>query len=110
MPRIFKFTSGPNDWQSLLADPVKQWRKGFSARTLAYCWEAADGFPPEVAVAAVILIHSFCKDLSGWSDYQIFARVFGTEPEIGVVQCLNDSLSVPLFGVWVSGDRSFLES
>jgi len=226
MPRIFKFTSGPNDWQSLLADPVKQWRKGFSARTLAYCWEAADGFPPEVAVAlskatdpllgnltpilaipefkvslpggdrasqndifvlaqsafgpvsimvegkvresfgptldewlidaspgkkkrlnfllntldldssltgiiryqllhraasaiitgqqyravaAVILIHSFCKDLSGWSDYQIFARVFGTEPEIGVVQCLNDSLSVPLFGVWVSGDRSFLE-
>ncbi|MEK7768426.1 MAG: hypothetical protein AAB286_01755, partial [Pseudomonadota bacterium] len=42
------FTTGPNDWQRLLADPVKHWRTGYSARTLAYCWEAADGFPPEV--------------------------------------------------------------
>lgn len=32
----------------MLADPVKHWRTGYSARTLAYCWEAADGFPPEV--------------------------------------------------------------
>jgi hypothetical protein len=49
--RILTFTSGPADWQKLLADPVKQWRTGYSARTLAYCWEAADGFPPEVAKA-----------------------------------------------------------
>lgn len=48
MPRILHFTSGPHDWQSLLADPQKHWRTGFSARTLAHCWEAADGFPPEV--------------------------------------------------------------
>jgi hypothetical protein len=30
---------------------VKHWWFGYSARTLAYCWEAADGFPPEVAQA-----------------------------------------------------------
>lgn len=48
MPRILAFTSGPQDWQALLADPAKHWRTGYSARTLAYCWEAADGFPPEV--------------------------------------------------------------
>lgn len=48
MPRVLSFTTGPNDWQRLLADPVKHWRTGYSARTLAYCWEAADGFPPEV--------------------------------------------------------------
>lgn len=49
MPRILAFTSGPQDWKDLLADPVKQWKRGYSARTLAHCWEASDGFPPEVA-------------------------------------------------------------
>ena len=51
MPRIFAFTSGPQDWQVLLADPVKHWRSGYSARTLAHSWEAADGFPSEVGLA-----------------------------------------------------------
>lgn len=49
MSRILAFTSGPKDWQALLADPVKHWKSGYSARTLAYNWEAVDGFPPEVA-------------------------------------------------------------
>lgn len=48
MPRILHFTSGPQDWQALLADPQKHWRTGFSARTLAHCWEAAEGLPAEV--------------------------------------------------------------
>ncbi|MCL5265523.1 MAG: hypothetical protein M1343_10115 [Chloroflexi bacterium] len=52
MTRILAFTSGPEDWQALLADPVKHWRSGYSARTLAYCREAADGFPLEVAQAS----------------------------------------------------------
>ena len=51
LPRIFAFTSGPQDWQALLADPVKHWKTGKSARTLAHCWEAQNGFPPEVAGA-----------------------------------------------------------
>jgi hypothetical protein len=51
MSRILAFTSGPADWKALLADPDKHWRTGFSACTLAHCWEAADGFPPEVAAA-----------------------------------------------------------
>ena len=51
MPRILTFTTGPSDWQGLLADPVKHWRSGYSARTLAHCWEAADGLPAEVSMA-----------------------------------------------------------
>lgn len=50
MPRILSFTSGPHDWQALLSDPVKHWKSGYSARTLAHCWEAADGFPAEVSL------------------------------------------------------------
>lgn len=46
---IFPCHPFPEDWQALLADPDKHWRRGFSARTLAHSWLAASGFPPEVA-------------------------------------------------------------
>lgn len=48
MPRILSFTSGPDDWKAFLASE-KHWRSGYSARTLAHCWEASDGFPAEIA-------------------------------------------------------------
>jgi hypothetical protein len=48
MKRIFVPSSGPKDWKGLLASE-KQWRSGFSAKTLAHCWESLDGFPPEIA-------------------------------------------------------------
>jgi len=227
MPRILSFTSGPNDWQTLLADPIKHWKTGYSARTLAHCWEAADGFPPEIAqairettepllanlmpllavpefkvplpggarasqndlfvlgrsssgpvsimvegkvkepfgptldewrqeessgkkerldflrhtlslgampagttryqllhrsasaiitgeqyhaAAAVLLVHSFSEELVGWTDYQGFTRLFGVEAELGSVQRLTSTSTVPLFGLWVVGNCSFLGS
>ncbi len=48
MKHIYVPTTGPEDWKRLLAEPEKQWRAGFSAKTLAQCWEQADGFPPEI--------------------------------------------------------------
>lgn len=47
--RIYVSTRGPDDWRRLLADPVRHWKPGYSARALAECWEAANGWPPEVA-------------------------------------------------------------
>jgi hypothetical protein len=230
--KILAFTSGPDDWQALLADPLKHWRSGYSARTLAYCWEAADGFPPEVAqalsqsnsplladitpvlavpefkvplpggvrpsqndifvlarsaagpvsimvegkvnesfgpilhewirrgspgkqerlrfiirslglssqpqgviryqllhraasaiitgeqyraVAAVLVVHSFSEAMVGeapvgWPDYQAFSRLFGVNGVQGKVQRLGRRSRIPLFGVWVVGDQSFLQS
>ncbi len=49
MEKFFVPSIGPDSWRALLADPVKHWAKGYSARTLAYCWEEAGGFPPEVS-------------------------------------------------------------
>jgi len=46
--RIFIPTISPEDWRLVLADPDKHWRTGFSAKSLAYCWEEADGFPSEI--------------------------------------------------------------
>jgi len=223
--KILAFTSGPNDWQALLANPAKHWRSTYSARTSAYCWEAVDGFPPEVAqalsqsdspllagitpvlavpefkvplpgwarasqndffvlarsaagpvsimvegkvnesfgptlhrwigqdspgrqerlrflmrllglrsqpqgairyqllhraasaiitgeqyraAAAVFVVHSFSEALVGWPDYQAFARLFGVDAMQGKVQRLGGRSLIPLFGVWVVGDQSFL--
>ena len=48
MSKFYVPTHGPEDWQRFLADPSKQWRTGFSARTLAHCWEDAKGLPTEI--------------------------------------------------------------
>ena len=49
MKRIFIPTRSGSDWQPLLAKPLSQWRKGFSAMTAAASWEAAAGaLPPEI--------------------------------------------------------------
>ncbi len=48
---ILTRTRGPKDWRKGLADPVKHWRPGYSAMSLAYCWEQAKGFPVSVQQA-----------------------------------------------------------
>ena len=48
MGRVLIPATCPKDWQRLLADPEKQWKKGFSARTIAHCWQEADGIPGRV--------------------------------------------------------------
>lgn len=48
MSRIYVPTIGVESWQALLADPMKHWKTGHSAKALAYCWEEAGGFPTEI--------------------------------------------------------------
>ncbi len=40
--------TSPEDWKQFLAEPEKQWKTGYSARTLANCWHEANGFPASV--------------------------------------------------------------
>lgn len=49
MSRILVPSIGPDCWKQFLAKPDLHWATGYSARTLAHAWEAADGLPPEVA-------------------------------------------------------------
>lgn len=62
MSRIYLPSPGPDGWKQFLAEPEKQWKTGFSAKTLAQCWEAANGLPPEIA--------------------ELFKTSGGTEPEL----------------------------
>ena len=50
MGKILIPTSCADDWKQLLKDPEKQWKTGYSARTIAYCWQDADGMPPEITL------------------------------------------------------------
>ena len=45
MNKILIPTRKTEDWKSLLAEPDKQWKTGYSARALAYCWQEANDFP-----------------------------------------------------------------
>jgi len=62
MSKIYIPSAGPDSWQQFLADPEKQWRTGYSAKSLAYSWEEADGFPSEIERA---FISSGIEELSG---------------------------------------------
>ena len=48
MSKTYIPSAGPDSWQQFLAEPEKQWRTGYSAKSLAYSWEEADGFPAEI--------------------------------------------------------------
>lgn len=48
MSYFFIPTKRPEDWKPLLAEPDKNWRTGYSAKAIAYCWQNADGFPSEI--------------------------------------------------------------
>ncbi len=48
MSKFYIPANNPEDWKSLLADPIKHWKTGYSAKALAYSWQKADGFPAEV--------------------------------------------------------------
>jgi hypothetical protein len=49
MTKILIPASSPEDWKQFLAEPEKQWKSGYSARSLAYCWHESDGMPPEIS-------------------------------------------------------------
>ncbi|WP_341487439.1 hypothetical protein [Pararhizobium sp. A13] len=47
--KIYIPSLGPSAWRRFLAEPEKQWRTGYSAKTLAHCWEQSVGLPPEIS-------------------------------------------------------------
>lgn len=67
-------TDGPASWQALLGDPVKHWKTGRSARTLAHCWESARGFPPEVSAvldgSAYLGLHNL-EFIAGFPEHEV---------------------------------------
>jgi hypothetical protein len=119
MARILAFTKDPLDWQSLLADPAKHWKTGFSARTLAHSWEAAEGFPAEVEEAfkattdpelsgltPVLAVPEFKVPLPGGersSQNDIFVLARNREAPVAImVEGKVDESFGPTVGEWIA--------
>jgi hypothetical protein len=51
MNDIYIQTKSTEEWKSLLADPEKQWKTGYSAKSLSYAWEETEGFPKRILKA-----------------------------------------------------------
>ncbi len=48
MSKILIPTTSPEDWKMFLADPDKHWKTGYSARSMAHCWEEAGETPSDI--------------------------------------------------------------
>ena len=67
--RFFVPTQNTDSWKEFLADPEKQWKVGFSARTMAYSWEEAQDFPEEV-------LHIFeCSEILAFKQLEMLLAI-----------------------------------
>jgi len=62
------------DWKQFLAEPDKQWKDGFSAKSLAVAWHTANGLPLSVVQAFKNSHNEIFKDLEmifGIPEYKV---------------------------------------
>lgn len=72
MAKILIPSSSPEDWKGFLAEPDKHWRRGYSARALAHCWQEADGIPPDVlSVLSQVSSLSSLETIFAIPEYQV---------------------------------------
>ena len=114
--RILIPTKSVEDWRGLLADPIKQWKIGYSAYATAKCWEEADGLPLEVAQilgsksALLLAIPEHKVPLAGGSrDSQcdVFALVRRADKTVAVsVEGKVNETFGPTVGEWLKNPSS----
>ena len=61
--RIVVASETAESWANGLADPGKQWKTGYSAKTLAACWQASDDFPVSVRAVFKASPHPLFHDI-----------------------------------------------
>jgi hypothetical protein len=80
---FFVRTSRPEEWQLKLAEPNKQWKRGHSAKALAYCWMEARGFPQSVKRVFQKSKYNIFKEiefLAGFVEHQVPLPPIGAQP------------------------------
>jgi len=61
---IYIPTKSADDWKDLIAEPEKQWKTGYSAKALAYCWQEAEGFPKSITNVFAKATYSIFKGIT----------------------------------------------
>ena len=98
MSRFYIPANNPEDWRLLLADPDKHWKTSYSAKTLAYCWMEANGFPRSVRKVfrnSGILLFKDIELLLAFPEYRVPLVPYRSKPsqnDIFVLVRGNDQL------------------
>lgn len=106
-------TAGADDRRRFLAEPEKQWRRGYSAMAAALSWEAAKGVPTEISeifgenVELLLAIPEHKVALPGGrreSQCDVFALVrAGNETTALAVEAKVNERFGPTVGEWMVG-------
>ena len=111
---IYKPTSSADCWKEFLADPEKQWKKGYSARSMAHAWETYNGLPKRIKKALspiseniepLIVIPEFKVPMPGQgadsqNDAFLLARIGDQTAAIMIEGKVNESFG-PEVGSWM---------
>lgn len=98
MSKFFIPASEPEDWRKLLADPDKQWKTGFSAKSLAYCWQKTNDFPRSIKKIfkdSNSELFQNAKILLAFPEYEVPLKPFESHPsqnDIFILAKGNDQL------------------
>jgi hypothetical protein len=103
MARIFIPTRTPEDWRSLLAEPNKHWREGYSAMSAARSWEAADGLPLEIKT----LFGTDCELLLALPEHKVPMPGRGRDSQCDVFALLRDGRGLIAMAVEAKVDEPF---
>lgn len=108
--RIYVPSQGPDAWQAILAKPDLHWRTGYSAKTLAFCWEEASGLPAEIgrmfgaAAELLLAIPEHKVPLDGGprdSQNDVFALIrFDGQTSAAMIEGKVDEPFGPIVGEW----------
>ena len=83
MGRIYVPANKPEDWRKLLAKPRNHWKRGYSAKALAYCWQEDDGFPKSVRKVLINCEIELFKNISlllAFPEYKVSLPPRGGRP------------------------------
>ncbi len=109
MNKIYIPTQSPEDWKKLLAEPEKHWKDGYSAKTLAYCWQNANGFPPEISRIFNGSEYTELHDLElllAFPEYQVFLPPITGHPSQNDLFVLARTQNEKLISMTIEGKVS----
>lgn len=98
MSKFFIPANNPEDWKQLLAKPDKHWKTGYSAKSLAYSWQKANGFPRSVVKVFKDSGLSLFEDIEvllAFPEYKVPLRPYESKPsqnDIFILARGNDEL------------------
>jgi hypothetical protein len=93
--KIYTPSKGADSWKEFLAHPNEHWKTGYSAKTMAHCWEVANGFPKEIR-SAIRNSNLKLEMIFAIPEYQVYldTRIAPSQNDLFVLSSDSNGLAV----------------